>query len=141
MGPDMLALVGGNVGRLVDAIGLSFLAPYVDVDHVSHWFGGIKKFHDVNRLVRTLKLGATVDVEDEVTGLAVLEYGNHDSTIPHAHKLRSKVITDVTNGKAIVLDIVPIRFGSCAYPQQEWRKKFFASYFTFFFPITIRTVP
>ena len=52
VGSNLLRKPGGNVAYFVSAVGSSFFTPHIDVAHVRHWFGEVKMFPQISRLLQ-----------------------------------------------------------------------------------------
>ena len=73
LGSELLALSSGNIGSLINRIGFSHFAPHINTERVKHWFEGLKKCPNLDRLLGTLEPGARIDVRNTTDGLVALE--------------------------------------------------------------------
>ena len=60
----------------------------MNVARVRHWFGEVKEFPHISRLLRVLSPGAPVDVAPGGDLQAEIDYGNHPSPEPHGGNSR-----------------------------------------------------
>lgn len=81
----------------------SMSKPRMRAGVVQSWFGDVKKFPDIARLVTVIEWGVPVDVLDGGRLSSELAYGNHRSTEHYLCELLTKVREDVMNGRAFVL--------------------------------------
>ena len=93
LSPLLLRQCEGSVKQLTSVVGP--LAPHVQVEHVKHWFGDVKQFPHIDRLLRALSSGVPVDVAQGGHLRDVVEYGNHPSVRGHADDIAKKVATYV----------------------------------------------
>ena len=91
------------------AVGPAFFAPHVDLPLVRHYFGDVKAFPHIDRLLCALDPGVPVDVAPGGDLDAELSYGNHPSVLPHQQQIREKIVSDVLLGRAVVFDAEFIR--------------------------------
>ena len=68
---------------------------------VLHWFGEVKGFPQISRLLQVLSPGAPVDVAPGGDFQAEIAYGNHPSSESHTGAIRVKLVQDVVNGRAL----------------------------------------
>ena len=104
LGSFLLRQNDGSVKQLTSAVGPQTLAPHVDVRQVKHWFGEIKQFPHIDRLLRALSPGVPVDVAQGGHLSEEVEYGNHSGVRGHAEEVAKKVVTDVVTGRALVFN-------------------------------------
>lgn len=62
LGSFLLRQCKGSVKQLTSVVGPRTFAPHVDVRQVMYWFGGVKQFPHIERLLRALSPGVPVDV-------------------------------------------------------------------------------
>ena len=108
-GSSLLRACGGSVRTLVGAAGPALFAPHVDLPLVRHYFGNVKVFAHIDRLLRALDPGVPVDVAPGGDLDAELSYGNHPSVLPRQQQIREKIVADVLLGQAVVSDAEFIR--------------------------------
>ena len=60
-------------------VGPRTLAPHVEVKQVKHWFGDVKQFPNIDRLLQALSPGVPVNVAQGGHLREEVEYGNHPS--------------------------------------------------------------
>ena len=77
--------------------------PHINVTRVWHWFGEIKGFPQISRLLQVFFHGAPVDVEPGGNLRTEMAYDNHPSSESHTGAVRAKIVPNVVNGHALTL--------------------------------------
>lgn len=62
VGSSLLRMCGGHVDVLVSRLGRGWFASHIDVAWACRWFGGVKQFPHIDRLLHVLEHGVPVDV-------------------------------------------------------------------------------
>ena len=81
----------------------------MDLPLVRHYFGDVKVFPHIDRLLHALDPGVPVDVAPGGGLDAELSYGNHPCVLPHLQQILEKIVSDVLLGRAVVFDAEFIR--------------------------------
>ena len=105
MGSSLLRACNGGVEVLTSAVGPARFAPDIHPRIVRHWFGNVKKFPDVEQLLRVLVPVSPVCVARGGNLTAELAYGYHTSVAPHAVVVHQNIYADVAHGRALVVEL------------------------------------
>ena len=105
MGEEVLLRKGGDVGKVVWALGGELLAPHIDVERVKNFFGERHKVDQFALLEQIARVGVPVDVGPGGNLERELAYGNHSSARKHVADVWENAVGDVKNGRAIVMPV------------------------------------
>ena len=103
---SLLRLCGGSVASFIGAAGPSGFASHIHLDVVRHWFGAVKKFPALRRLLHVVSPGAPVGIARGGDFHAELAYGNRPSVASQEVAIHKKVCSDVVHGRALVFDLL-----------------------------------
>ena len=89
----LLRKCGGDIAYLVSAVGSPSFTPHNDVARVQHWFGEVKGFPQISRLLQVFFPGARVVVAPGGDLQPKIAYGNHPSSESHTGTIRAKIFS------------------------------------------------
>ena len=95
LGKEMLLRKGGDVGKVVWALGGELLAPHIDVKRVKKFFGERHKVDQFALLEQIARVGVPVDVGPGDYLERELAYGNHSSARKHVADGWENAVGDV----------------------------------------------
>ena len=101
LGSALLRKCGGDVIYLVSAVGSPFFIPHIDVARVRHWFGEVRGFPHISRLLQVLSPGGPVNVTPGGDLQEEIAYDNHPSSESHTGAIRAKIVQDVVIRRAL----------------------------------------
>ena len=97
-------LNGGRIGDVARGIGGTLVSPPLNVSDVNRYFGDVKKFPQVDDLLRVVQHGVPAKTKQSQADLkTALEYGNHRTIQDHLPQIWEKLADDVRRNRCLVI--------------------------------------
>ena len=96
-------LNGGRIGDVARGIGGTLVSPPLNVSDVKRYFGDVKKFPQVDDILRVVQHGVPAETKQSQADLkTALEYGNHRTIQDHLPQIWEKLADDVRRNRCLV---------------------------------------
>ena len=101
----ILSQEGGHLGSVVQEVGGTLFAIYMDSERIRAFFGRRRKVKSAEMLGKTAREGVPAEIGAAGNLESKLEYGNYRSASKHGEEVLKKAVTDVVIGRTIVFPV------------------------------------